>query len=139
MRLHGIYSRLPCRLFEGELEYRKAAFGRLQELKPRMDRAVKRATQMERELVNLRLEEARGMELVDKLKQQQRTLHALQKQEETWAGLPDSGALERMNIGALTQADEAWLDLEYTSNTVKSRETSSPPKSPDIARARKEE
>jgi hypothetical protein len=34
----------------GELEYRKAAFARLQELKIRMDRTIKRASHADREL-----------------------------------------------------------------------------------------
>lgn len=41
---------VACCLCAGELEYRKAAFARLQELKIRMDRAVKRASIVEREL-----------------------------------------------------------------------------------------
>ena len=41
-------------ILAGELEYRTAAFARLQELKVKMDRAVKRASLAERELATTR-------------------------------------------------------------------------------------
>lgn len=45
---------LRSTIMAGELEYRTAAFARLQELKVKMDRAVKRASLAERELATIR-------------------------------------------------------------------------------------
>ncbi len=41
---------LRSKIMQGELEYRRVAFAKLQELKSRMDRAVKRASLAEKEL-----------------------------------------------------------------------------------------
>ncbi|GAX85617.1 hypothetical protein CEUSTIGMA_g13032.t1 [Chlamydomonas eustigma] len=116
---------LRSKVMESELEYRKAAFARLQELKIRMDRAVKRASNADRELAVIKQDEQRLREVVAKLRQQHQHLLGLQRQEQVWAALPHSSSMENMNVRALTKEDEVWLDQEYTSSTsipVKSTE-----------------
>eukprot|EP00955_Chlamydomonas_euryale_P103872 365530-Chlamydomonas_euryale.AAC.9 len=99
----------------GELEYRKEAFARLQELKVRMDRAVKRAGIAERDLGTMQKDEQRMRDLVSKLTSQNAQLEALQKAEVDWAASETAPALASMPIGPLEPEDEVWLEQEYVS------------------------
>mmetsp|Transcript_34236 Transcript_34236/g.75969 ORF Transcript_34236/g.75969 Transcript_34236/m.75969 type:complete len:325 (-) Transcript_34236:581-1555(-) len=103
-----------ARIMAGELEYRKAAFARLQELKVRMERAVRRAAAVERDLAAVRSEEERMQGVVAHLRQQNVKLNTLQRAEQVWAALPTSAHVGHMKVGPLTQEDETWLDQEYT-------------------------
>jgi hypothetical protein len=108
---------LRSKMMESELEYRKAAFARLQELKIRMDRTIKRASHADRELAVMKQDEQRLREVVAKLRQQHQHLLNLQRQEQVWTALPHSSSMENLSVKALTTEDEIWLDQEYTSST----------------------
>lgn len=102
-----------AKVMAGELEYRKAAFARLQELKLRVTRAVKRASAMEKELKEVQEEEARINSVVDRLKATQASLSGLKQAETVWATKPTSTPMGTMSVGPLTEEDRAWLDAEY--------------------------
>ncbi len=93
---------LRSKMMESELEYRKAAFARLQELKIRMDRAVKRVAVAEKELNSIKQDEQRMRDIVSKLRQQQQHLLSLQRTEQVWAG-KQPPSLESMKIGRLSK------------------------------------
>uniref|UniRef100_A0A7R9YQV2 Translin-associated factor X-interacting protein 1 N-terminal domain-containing protein n=1 Tax=Chlamydomonas euryale TaxID=1486919 RepID=A0A7R9YQV2_9CHLO len=108
-------SEMRSKIMAGELEYRKEAFARLQELKVRMDRAVKRAGIAERDLGTMQKDEQRMRDLVSKLTSQNAQLEALQKAEVDWAASETAPALASMPIGPLEPEDEVWLEQEYVS------------------------
>lgn len=110
---------LRSKIMSGELEYRKDAFARLQELKSRMERAVKRASLAEKELSKTLSDEARLEALVSKLKQQQQSLLDLQKRELVWADLPQSSSISTIRVGGLSQEDERFLKTEYVATASK--------------------
>ncbi|KAG1672237.1 hypothetical protein FOA52_002938 [Chlamydomonas sp. UWO 241] len=124
-------SELRSKIMAGELEYRKEAFARLQDLKVRMDRAVKRAGIAEKEVASVQKDEVRMRGLVAKLSAQNAALRALQTAETKWAEAPTAGAMAGMTIGAMSTEDEVWLEQEYVS-TTKAPFTSDTPSAPAV-------
>eukprot|EP00798_Chlamydomonas_sp_ICE-L_P011098 gene11098-18714_t len=106
---------MRSKVMSGELEYRKAAFARLQELKLRMTRAVKRANAVEKELSEIKGEEARISSVVEKLKATQTSLQTSKQAELTWSNRPVSLLMMPMPVGPLSKEDVAWLEAEYVS------------------------
>lgn len=121
---------LRSKIMQGELEYRKVAFAKLQELKSRMDRAVKRAALAEKELAKTQSDEIRLLALVAKLKDQHHNLLALQRKEMEWNGLPHSSTLANLTIGALSKEDQSWLDSEYVPSSIKTLPLTRAPSGP---------